>query len=295
MSSRSGVVDGNRISDLVRPIRMNHRLRNIALLLAFVLALAACGTEEPSQSDDPGDGASTGQEPDDSPTIDGAWVLIAATVDGATLSLNDQYRVTMTIDGSDISGRAACNSYGGAVSTDEGAFSVGELAQTEMACEPAVMEIESTFMRGLFGVTGWTRSGGTVALTGEGVEYTFELLPPVPTAELIGPTWVLDTIIQGDAATSTAATADPATLLLNTDGTFTGGTGCREILGDYVVSGDTVQFTSFGAHGECRSDVEWQDGQVITVLGDGFTAAIEGDRLTVTASGGEALSYKAGQ
>lgn len=274
---------------------MKHIPHNIALLLAFALALAACGTDEPSLSNDPGDSTSIGQEPDDSLTMDGAWVLTAATVDGATLLLDDQYRVTLTIDGSEISGRAACNSYGGAVSIGEGTFSAGELVQTEMACEPAVMDIESAFMKGLVGVTGWARSGETVSLTGEGVEYTFELLPPVPTAALIGTTWVLDTIIQGDAATSTAAGADPATLLLDADGTFTGSTGCRDLSGEYVVSGDTVQFTSFGAHGECRSDVEWQDGQVITVLGDGFTVAIDGDRLTVTSSGGEGLSYKAGQ
>ncbi|MEE9298491.1 MAG: META domain-containing protein [Acidimicrobiia bacterium] len=274
---------------------MNHGWRHITLLLVVVLVLAACGTEEPFLSNDPGDDTATGGESDDSLPLDGAWVLIAATVDGTTLSLNDQYRVTMTIDGSEISGRAACNGYGGAVSIDNGTFSVGEIARTQMACEPAVMEIESTFMQGLFSVTNATRSGDTASLTGEGVEYTFELVPPVPSAELIGPTWVLDTIIQGDAASSTIATADPATLLLNADGTFTGGTGCREISGEYVVSGDTVQFTSFGTDGECRREVEWQDGQVVTVLEGGFTVEIDGDRLTVTASGGEGLSYKTGR
>ena len=94
-------------------------------------------------------------------------------------SVSDQYRVTMTIDGSQISGRAACNSYGGAVSIDNGVFSLGEIAQTEMGCEPAVMEIESKFMQGLFSVTGAARSGDTASLTGDGVEYTFELVPPV--------------------------------------------------------------------------------------------------------------------
>ncbi len=275
---------------------MNHGWHRIALLLVVaVLALAACGTEEPLLSNDPGGDTAAGQEPDDSLPLDGAWVLVAATVDGATLSLNDEYRVTMTIDGSEINGRAACNGYGGAVSIGNDAFSVGEISQTEMACEPAVMEIESTFMQGLFSVTDATRSGDTASLTGEGVEYTFELLPPVPTAELIGPTWVLDTIIQGDTASSTIATADSATLLLDADGTFTGSTGCREISGEYVVSGDTVQFTSFGTDGECRREVRRQDGQVVTVLEGGFTVEIDGDRLTVIASGGEGLSYKVDQ
>ena len=273
---------------------MNHRWHLIALLLVVIMALAACGTEGRLLPNDPGDDTATGEDPDESLPLEGAWVLMVATVDGTSLSLNHRYRVTMTIDGSKISGRAACNSFGGAVSIDNGVFSLGEIAQTEMGCEPAVMEIESKFMQGLFSVTAAARFGDTASLTGEGVEYTFELVPPVPTAELIGSIWVLDTIIQGDAASSTVATGDPATLLLNADGTFIGGTGCREISGEYVVSGDTVQFTSFGAEGDCRSEVEWQDGQVVTVLGDGFTVEIDGDRLTVTALGGEALSYKAG-
>ncbi len=271
---------------------MKYRRHHIALLLVVLLALAACGSDDLSLPSDPVGGSGAG--PSDTVSLDGAWVLISATVDGRALALDDLYRVTMTIDGSEIGGRAACNGYGGSVTIDNGAFSVGALSQTQMACEPAVMEIESEFMRGLAGVTDAVRTGGTALLTGEGVEYTFDLLPPVPTADLIGVVWVLDTIIQGETASSTIAGADPATLLLNADGTFVGGTGCREISGEYVVSGDTVQFTSFGADGECSSDVERQDGQVIAALEGGFTVAIDGNRLVVTSSGGEGLSYTTG-
>ena len=61
------------------------------------------------------------------------------------------------------------------------------------------------------------------------------------------------------------------------------------------MSGDTVQVTSFGADGECRSDLVWQDGQVITVLEGGSIVEIDGDRLTVSSSGGEGPSYKGEQ
>ncbi len=282
---------GNRVSGIGRLIGVRPARRHFVLLLVVVvLALTACGDDELYPS-----GTSAGEQPTGGPPLDGTWVLVAAIVDGVSLSLNDEYRVTMTIDGSEIGGRAACNGYGGSVSITNDSFSVGEISHTEMACEPAVMEIESAFLQGLLGVSTAIRSGDTALLSGDGVEYTFELLPPVPTAELIGPTWVLDTIIQGEAATSTTAGADPAMLLLNADGTFTGGTGCRDLSGEYIVSGDTVQFTSFRAQGECPGEIEWQDGQVITVLEGGFTAEIDGDRLTITASGGKGLSYKIGQ
>ena len=264
---------------------MIHIRYYLTLFLVMLLVVAACG-DKPLLSDD-GSG--------DTARLDGAWVLVVGTVDGMTLALNDQYRVTMTIEGSEISGRAACNGYGGSVSIEDGTFFLNEVFLTAMGCEPEVMEIESIFMQGLSNVTSATRSGDTALLTGDGVDYTFEIVPPVPTADLIGPTWVLDTIIQGETASSTTSTADPATLSFDPDGTFTGGTGCREISGEYVVTGDTVQFTSFGAAGECGSEVQSQDGQVISVLESGFIVEVDGNRLTVTAPGGEGLSYRAEQ
>ncbi len=264
---------------------MIHRRHLLPLFLALLLVFAACG-DKPT--------GSNGRE-GDVRGLDGAWVLVAATVGGRTVVLNDQYRVTMTIDGSEISGRAACNGYGGAVSIEDGTFFLNEVFLTAMGCEPEVMEVESMFMQGLSKVTSAARSGDTALLTGDGVDYTFEIVPPVPTADLIGPTWVLDTIIRGDTASSTTSTADPATLSFDLDGTFTGSTGCREISGQYVVTGDTVQFTSFGATGECANDVASQDGQVIAVLESGFTVEIDGNRLTVLAPGGEALSYRTEQ
>jgi heat shock protein HslJ len=137
---------------------MNLRSNRIGLMLACMLAFTACGT-------------------DDSRPMDGDWVLIAATVEGDVIQLDDQPRVTMTIGDSEISGRAACNTYSGAVSIDDGAFSVGAIAQTEMACEPSVMELESTYLKGLFSVTNAARSGDTASLTGDGIEYMFELVP----------------------------------------------------------------------------------------------------------------------
>ena len=81
---------------------------------------------------------------------------------------------------------------------------MSEIARTEMGCERDVMELESLFLTGLTTVANATRSGVTASLTGDGVEYTFELLAPVPTAELTGSNWVLDTVFLGDAVSSTS-------------------------------------------------------------------------------------------
>ena len=270
-----------------RPILMNHPFRTFAVFVVFALAAVACGSDEAVQTRSSGERDAAGE------SLDGDWVLVSGTVDGSALALDEDYRITMSIDGSEIGGTAACNSYGGSVSIDDGTFSIGEVSQTERGCEPAIMELESAFLQGLFKANSAVRSADTASITGEGVDYTFEVVAPVPVADLVGTTWVLDTLISGITASSTVSSAEPATLVLVAEGTFTGGTGCRTISGDYVISGDVVQFTSFGADGECGVDVADQDGQVVSVLGDGFTVEIDGDRLTATAAGGEGLSYKA--
>ncbi len=85
---------------------------------------------------------------------------------------------------------------------------------------------------------------------------------------------------------------EPATLELRADGTLVGSTGCRSLSGSYTVAGDEVVFTEFSADGECPSELQSQDDQVVTVLGDGFTVEIDGDRLTLTSSGSEGLVYR---
>lgn len=271
---------------------MRHRMNTFALLLAAVLVLAACGTDAEQIPDPtPQDGASgNGDEP---LTLDGDWVLTSATIDGAPLTLLPDWRVTMTVDGNQITGRAACNSYFGEVDLSDGGFAVGGVGQTEMACEPQVMEVEAAFTGALTRVATATRSGATLTLAGDDVTLEFAQVEPVAAAELLGTTWMLDTIIQGDAASSTFADAEEATLHLTADGTFTGSTGCRTVAGEYVITGDTVQFTSFGADGDCPQALSQQDSQVITVLEGPFTVSIDGNRLTIMAPGGEGLGYLA--
>ena len=110
------------------------------------------------------------------------------------------------------------------------------------------------------------------------------------TSEITGTVWVLDTLVLDDAVTS--VTGERATLELFTDGSMLGSTGCRNLDGNYMVSGAEVVMTDMTAHGECPAELEEQDNQVVSVLGDGFRAVIEGNTLTVTTSGGQGLTYR---
>lgn len=258
-------------------------MRSLVALGLLASILAACGEPEPV-----GGGES----------FDGAWQLRSGTLDGATILLLDDYRVTATITGDEISGRAACNSYGAELQLDGESIAFDNMGWTAMLCEPQVMEVEEAFVNALQRVTRAQRSESTLLLDGPGVELEFTLLAPAPTADLVGVTWMLSEIVQGGTVTSPVEGADDpaemAYLLLDVDGTLTGNTGCRELSGEYIVTGDEILFTTFSAGGDCIPELQWQDNQVVTVLGDGFTAEIVGNRLTVTSTGGEGLVFRAG-
>jgi len=249
----------------------------VVLTMALGLLAAACGAS--------GTGAGASSGAPEAP--DGVWELTSGS------RLVPGWPITLTIDGADAGGRAACNGYFGSVQIDGSALVFSALGATDMGCEPDVMAAESGFFRSLGGVDQWAIASGRLLLSGPDVSLTFDPVPEVPTAELVGTTWTLEGLVSGEAVRSPDA-GTTATLRLDADGTLVGGTGCRDLSGRWIEAGGEVVFTDFAAEGECPGQHADQDGFVVTVLGDGFRAEIEGDRLTVTSVGGEGLQYRAG-
>ena len=73
-----------------------------------------------------------------------------------------------------MSGRAACNSYGGDVVVENGDVKFGPLAMTEMACDEAIMASEAAYAAALPEVRAATLAGDQLTLTGPGVELVYE-------------------------------------------------------------------------------------------------------------------------
>lgn len=223
--------------------------------------------------------------------LTGEWKLQSGTHQGQAIPIVPNAPITLTITGTQIGGRAACNSYGGKLQVNGATFIISELIQTEMACADAnAMASESAYLAALAVVGTASRSGGSLVLSGPQVELRFVLVPPVPDAALIGPVWVLESLINGDTVSSTVG--QQATLQLLPDGKLTASTGCRTVTGSYTVSGSHVDVTldPFDAIG-CADPVGNQDTQVLAVLGGGFQVAIAGDSMTLTA-GQQGLGYR---
>jgi heat shock protein HslJ len=258
----------------------------IMLGSGLVGGLAGCG-DAPSTGDW---GASSTTDAD---AVDAGWQLTDGTTAAGPLPLIEEWPITLTVHSDMFTGVSACNRYGASLTRDGDSVHVDGVGGTEMGCEPPVMALESAFLEALSGVDRISRDGATLTLTGPDVELHFAEVAPTPTAELIGTRWVLETLLDGDLASSTVG--EQAVLVLGDDGSLTGSTGCRRLNGRYVESGDEIRVDDLAASGTCPPEVEAQDAHVMAVLGDAFEATVEGDVLTLATPGGPGLVFRVSQ
>lgn len=123
-------------------------------LAATALALSACG----------GGGSSAGGDPQS--LIDTAYGVTTITVDGADRGVLGPVEIAFTADTFSVA--TPCNGMSGPVTYSATTLTVGALAQTKMACEPALMEQDQVIADALAANPTWQLSGETLTLTGGG-------------------------------------------------------------------------------------------------------------------------------
>jgi len=253
------------------------RFKTFTLIAVASIVLAACGTSEPL-------GPPAG--------LDGSWQLTSGTSQGTTLEPISTHPVTISFEGDEVTGTAACNGYGGTFETSDGEIAFSEMIITEMGCFPTeVMDLEQNFMAALVSVTEVIVTDDLLVLSGENTTLEFEALPPVPTSELLNTVWVLDGLVTGDSVSSVVG--DRATLELFSDGSFLGSTGCRSFNGTYTEDAEGLRTTDITAQGECADDLAAQDSHVLAVLEGSFETEIDTRSLYITTSGDIGLVYLA--
>ncbi len=275
----------------------------LVVLVAVVAGLPPSVAQGPVSGDSPSsNGTSTPSSPPAAPStapssprpgsplpITGTWELPAGSIDGRTVPMVDSYPITLVISEDSVSGTSACNGYGAILSPLGGSFRVAGIGGTDMACAEEVMASETAYLAALGRVTTATLESDELFLEGDGVELRFRPLASPPIGELTDTTWNLETLTTG--LTATGAQGD-VTLRLDSNGTLTGSTGCRTLRGRYVVVGGEILATRLAADGDCSAALADQDGHIVSVLGDGFRAAVEGDRFLLTSTGEQGLIYR---
>ena len=253
-------------------------------VLAALALVAGCGQVTSGVAGSPG----TAGEPA------GSWRLTAATAGDGALDLTGRPDVTLEVSGTTVRGVSACNHYQGTLHLDGDRFVVDELGGTEMGCEPAVMALEQRYLAALSTVdTADTGDPGSRRLVLTGASVRLEYAPITPDADvpLTGTTWHLDTLLDGEVASSTNG---DGTLRLDADGRLEGSAGCLPFEGGYELDGDVLATTDVHTPGGMTDcSLQEQHDHVMTVLAGDPAAAVDGTRLTVTAADGRGLVYRA--
>jgi heat shock protein HslJ len=239
------------------------------LVLAALLAVAACA------------GGSAGADPD----VRGDWVLVSGVPQPGGIT------ATLVVEEAQVRGVSFCNHYSGSYTLDGEVLAIDGLGGTGMGCDPDVLAAETAFLTALGSADRMTRDGADLVLTGADGSLRFSRQEPVPDRELAGTTWTLDTLVDGEVASSVLGSP---TLELTPDGTATGSTGCRGFLGTWQVAGAVLTLDMTRDDIGCPEDLGRQDEQVLAVLDAAAQFAIDGDRLTLTAPDGHGLIYRAG-
>lgn len=105
-----------------------------------------------------------------------AWIAASSSGD---LRFGPPYP-TLVFDGRRVSGSGSCNRYTADVAIEGGRFDISNLAATEMACAPPIMEQEALFFRLLGDAVAMDGSqpGVLVLRTNDGRMLRFRSAPP---------------------------------------------------------------------------------------------------------------------
>ena len=248
---------------------MHHRTPVIVALVSAIL-LGTCGSG----------GASGPPEPSD-PGVEGRTFL-STGLEGRPLVAGSTVRLAFQNGG--VSANAGCNSMGGPYRIEGDRLIADELATTEMACEPALME-QDRWLAELLGGATIALDGDTLTLT-RGVTRLTLLDREVadPDRPLLGTRWVVDGLISGGAASSVPAGIIAA--LTFSDGRVDVEAGCNSGGGTVEITDTTLAFGPISlTKMACAPEAMAVEGAVVAVLSGTVAYTIDAGALTLTAGG----------
>lgn len=281
---------------------------SLAVAAVVALGLAACGDDdepaaEPSTAPsgsadtDTTDGtASPDTTAESAPTTEAATTT---TVDLATelgdrtylstavegYQLVDGTQIQLTFDGANIGASGGCNQLASTWSLESDVLVVSQPAMTMMACEPAALMDQDTWLAAVLTSRPTVAlDDDTLTLTAEGTVITFvDREVADPDRPLEGRAWNVEGLVSGDAVSSLPAGGRVPTLTFD-GGTLAVDTGCNTGSGAYTLSGaditvEPIALTRMACVDPAAAEAEQA---ILTVLTGTAGSEIEADVLTLT-------------
>jgi heat shock protein HslJ len=204
-------------------------------------------------------------------------------------------RVTIAFEAGRLSANAGCNTLSGGWSVADGRLRTdGELAQTQIACDEALMDQDDWLSAFLSGAPRVALDGERLTLSGDSA--TLELIEAAPDGPrpIAGTRWRLTTLGRPDGTVSSVpAGVKPPTLLIDADGVvelFAGcnsGGGRAEVRDDGFIDFGSIALTRM-ACGRSAMAVELA---VVAMLDGRVAAGFSGEGDLSLARGGKHLVF----
>lgn len=200
-------------------------------------------------------------------TFDGTWILAIDAPENSHIPMISGSEPTLTIDGDQWGGTAACNGYGGIVNIDDsGDTTAEEFGWTEMGCSPELMASESAFLAALMSVSHikfdsprMSSPPPAILLTTSAGPLAFARIRGNAAdgeTSISGIDWQLQVIVENDVARTSSDIKQYGSVRFNDDGTFQATGPCLVLTGDYRFNGLELQAGSMSAEYTSRCDGE---------------------------------------
>jgi heat shock protein HslJ len=262
-------------------------MRQRWLIVGLLVVTAGCGARGPAA--DAPEPALRGQ----------TFTAGEVTIDGKphTLVEGTELTVEFTDDGRLIAG-AGCNMMQAPVDTADGRLAVGGvdrgLQMTGMGCDKPRHDQDDLIAEVLGATPTWRLSGSELEITSGATTLTFtEQSVAEPDLPLEDTVWLLDTMVDGEVASSVPASVPPVRVTF--DGSrVTASTGCNGAGGEYTVDGDTLTVTPGPTTMKaCGGDIMLVEYAVQAVLTGDVRFTITADHLTLTHPSGRGIQLRA--
>jgi len=239
-------------------------IRALATIFALTMVGSACSSGPPLSLD--------GRE----------FVLVSWTVNGQPVQLVPGTQVRLSFADGSLSAHAGCNHLGAGYSLDQGRLVVGAMSMTEMGCDALRHQQDELVAALLTSRPSLRIDGDQLILDGsEGVATFRDRRVVEPDLPLVGPTWTLTTLIEGDAAMSVPGDV-VARLQFADDGTFHVEPGCNTGNGSYVAGEGVISFGPIGlTRMACPGDRDRVERAVLEVLSGEVEFEIHSGTLTL--------------
>lgn len=275
-------------------------MKRAVLAVLVLFAVAGCGDRPNgfsagSQPEPNAPGATSGEGSVDEDLLwDHTFLLAEADTQdtplagtGVSLDFTGDHRVVA---------RASCNTMSGEAAVEGDRLVVGNgLATTEMGCDQDRHAQDEWLDGFLTGSPAIALTGERLTLTagdGTALELT-ERSVADPDRPLEGTVWTVDSLVDGETASSTPAGATPATVEF-ADGRVTVFTGCNGGSGTYRLDGDTITVEPLMlTRKACESGIMTVESAMVAVLTGPVTYDVTSATLALENPSGKGLRLRA--